>query len=334
MRRLFQPIALVFIPVLLLLACDPLMPTQPPPAVLIVSPELSETLPPSPTVSPTPSQTPLPSETPNYTPTATPFPCDDDSGQYIDITDNRSAVANENLRYRVYLPPCYQESQKRFPFVILIHGLSYREQQWEDLGTNEALDQGIRLGVLPPMVLIMPFYGTIGQRNQFPPNPSYETVILDELLPEVERDFCLWEDREYRAIGGISRGGFWAYSIAMRHPDIFGAVGGHSAVFPENLNEVPAPFNPLELALNSAILPDSGLRMYLDNGASDSAGPSQQLMSSRLSRRGIPHQYEINPVGDHSNEYWSTHISEYLAFYGANWPRTLDGLPTCLAPSP
>jgi S-formylglutathione hydrolase FrmB len=150
----------------------------------------------------------------------------------------------------------------------------------------------------------------------------------------VERDFCTWSDRSHRAISGISRGGFWAYSVALRHPDVFGIVGGHSAFFPEDLNEVPSTFNPLELALNSALLPDANLRMYLDNGANDIAGVNQELFSSRLSSRAIPHTYVVNPVGEHNDEYWSAHISEYLAFYGRDWPRDTAALPSCLQPSP
>jgi enterochelin esterase-like enzyme len=261
--------------------------------------------------------------------------CKENSGQVIPIDKFPSAVARgENLRYRVYIPPCYLATQKRYPYVILIHGSSYKETQWETLGVTKALDQGIRLGALPPMILVMPYFGNIGNLNSFPPDPSYETVILDELVPAIERDFCTWNDRKHRAIGGISRGGFWAYSIALRHPDVFGIVGGHSPFFPTDNSEVPVAFNPIDLALNASFLPDAGLRMYLDNGAQDSAGPSVQLFSSRLSSRGIAHTYVINPVGEHDNAYWSAHVSEYLTFYGRTWSRNVGDLPSCLQPSP
>ncbi len=329
-RRLF----VLFIPLLFLIACDPLAPTPPTPVVVIVTGVPSATPPPTPTPPPTATRTPPPSPTPILTPSPTPFPCDDDSGQFVDFRENFSEVARENLRFRVYLPPCYIESQVRFPYVILLHGAGFDENQWDDIGVDEALDQAIRLGVLGPMILVMPYWGQIGQLNQFPPDPSYETVILEELLPTIERDFCTINNRDYRAIGGISRGGFWAYSIAMRHPDIFGSVGGHSAFFPDNTALVPPAFNPLELALNSSFLEEANLRMYLDNGASDSAGPSQQRFSSRLTERGIPHQYVINPIGEHDNSYWSEHVDEYLTFYGRNWPRSYSELPSCLQPSP
>jgi enterochelin esterase-like enzyme len=317
---------------LIVAACEPLAYNPTPVAVVITS---EPTLTPIPSATATPTLTPTPSPSPTpFEPTATPFPCNEETGQFIDIDDNRSEIARENLRYRVYVPPCYFSTQKRFPVVYLLHGLSFREEQWEDLGIHTALDQGIRLGVLSPMLLVMPYMGESGQLNSFPPEPSYENVILEELMPDIEQNFCTLEDREHRAIGGISRGGFWAYSIAMRHPDIFGIVGGHSAYFPNDINEIPPSNNPLELALNSAFVQEGNLRMYLDNGASDSSGPSQQLFSNRLTQRGIAHTYVVHPVGEHNNDYWLAHVSEYLSFYGQDWARDYGQLPSCAEPSP
>ena len=316
---------------LLIVACDPLAPIiTATPQVIVITPEATNT--PIATPTRTPTNTPAPTATPQATPTPTPLPCSDDGGQLIPFDDFRSQVAGENLRYRVYIPPCYLESEKRYPYVILLHGLRETELQWDELGIDTTLDQGIRLDALPPMILVLPYFGTIGTRNAFPPDPSYETVILDELMPAVERDFCTWNDRDYRAIGGISRGGFWAYSIAMRHPDLFGSVGGHSATFAES--NAPPAFNPLELALNTPFLSEANLRMYIDNGASDPAGDELQLFSSRLSSRGIAHTYVIHPVGGHDDEYWQAHLPEYLQFYGANWTQNLSELPSCLQPSP
>lgn len=316
---------------LLIVACDPLAPIfTATPQVIVVTPEATNT--PVATPTRTPTNTPAPTATPQATPTPTPLPCSDDGGQMIPFDDFRSQVAGENLRYRVYIPPCYLESEKRYPYVILLHGLRETELQWDELGVDTTLDQGIRLDALPPMILVLPYFGTIGTRNAFPPDPSYETVILEELMPAVERDFCTWNDRDHRAIGGISRGGFWAYSIAMRHPDLFGSVGGHSATFATN--NAPPAFNPLELALNTPFLSEANLRMYIDNGASDPAGEELQLFSSRLSSRGIAHTYVIHPVGEHNDEYWQAHVPEYLQFYGANWTKNLSELPSCLQPSP
>jgi enterochelin esterase-like enzyme len=279
--------------------------------------------------------TPSPTPTIEALPTETPQPCLAEGGEWIEFEQNASEIADgENLRYRVYIPPCYFQSQKRYPLVILLHGLSYREQQWDEIGVDEALDAGILSGRIAPMVIVNPYMGTIGQVNAFPPAPSYESVITEELLPTIERNFCIWQDSDHRAIGGISRGGFWAYSIAMRNPDLFGIVGGHSAYFPGNLGEVPAAFNPLEIATDSSYMLEADLRMYMDNGAADSSGPSQQIMSNRLSERGIAHTYQVHAAGQHDNDYWASHVSEYLQFYGDPWPKNVDDLPSCAEASP
>jgi enterochelin esterase-like enzyme len=330
-RKLFYSIALLI--VFVLAACEPLS-YNPTPIMVVITEAPTETM--IPTSSPTPTITPTasPSLTP-FTPSPTPFPCTEETGQFNDIDDNPSEIGRgENLRYRVYVPPCYFSTQKRFPVAYLIHGLSFREEQWEDLGINTALEQGIRIGAMPPMILVMPFMGNLGQRNSFPPDPSYEGFILEELMPAIERNFCTIENPEHRAIGGISRGGFWAFSITMRHPDIFSIVGGHSAFFPNDAGEIPPAFNPLELALNESFLQSIDLRIWLDNGVADSVGSSQQLFSSRLTQRNIDHTYVVHPSGKHDNSYWEAHIQEYLTFYGRTWERDYGLLPNCTEPSP
>ncbi len=315
----------------LLVGCDPLS-NQPTPSVLIITAIPSET--PAPTETPQATATAVPTLTPVVLPTATSPACDEPIGQVLRIDQFRSTIADENLRYRVYVPPCYQKTQKRYPYIILLHGAGQKEDEWEKLGLLASEDQGFSLGILPPMIIVMPYTGTIGNNSFFPPDPSYETVVLEELIPAIERDFCTWSDREHRAIGGVSRGGFWAFSIGLRHPDVFGILGGHSAYLTQDLNEIPPAFNPLELANDSSFLPDAKLRMYIDNGAQDPSGTNLELFSSRLTDRGIPHTYVINPVGNHDETYWSAHVSEYLAFYGRNWPRNAGDLPSCLSPSP
>jgi enterochelin esterase-like enzyme len=324
----------LFIGILLiaLTACDPLAYNPTPVAVVITVPA-TET--PIPTATNTPTITPTPEPSPTlFTPSPTPFPCDEPTGQYIDVDENESENGRgENLRYRVYVPPCYSSSQSRFPILYLLHGLSYAEDQWEDLGLDDVIEQGIRLGAIPPMVVVMPYLGNLGQSDVFPPDPSYEGFLLDELMPEVQSIFCTIENREHRAIGGISRGGFWALSFAMRHPDIFGIAAGHSAYLPIN-SDLPPAFDPMELALNETFLQEANLRIWLDNGAGDSAGSGQQLFSARLTQRNIQHSYVVHPTGEHNNDYWIAHMQEYLTFYGREWEHDYAKLPPCSEPSP
>lgn len=309
-----------------LAACDPMIPVIEP---TVPTPTLSGSATPTATATLTP--TPTSSPTPDITATPTPFPCTED-GVVISISDNPSAVARENLPYEAYLPPCYQSSMKRFPLVLLFADRPGSADLMETLGIPQTLNQEIRSGKLPPMVVVVADLGTIGTRDQFPPERSAETVIVDELLPGLERDFCLYQRREFRAIGGFARGGFWATLMALKSPELFSALGAHSAILN---NSVPPAENPLEIARNSTSLPTAGLRFYFDNGTADqNAAPGLQLLSDRLTARQIPHTYLVNPVGGATTEYWASHTGEYLDFYGRTWPHDYETLPSCIEPSP
>jgi enterochelin esterase-like enzyme len=230
------------------------------------------------------------------------------------------------------------QTQRRYPYVILLHGLegqgqpAYTGDHWLDLGVADALDRGITLGHLPPMVLVLPDGNRIHAQNTFGPGEGYEAVIVDELIPTLEdpnSGYCLWTAREGRAIGGISRGGFWAFEIAFRHPEIFSAVGGHSAYFDSS---APDAYNPLFLAENTPAEYLGSLRIYLDHGADDYVQPLVGPFSDALEARQIAHDYVVNITGTHSDEYWGNHLTEYLAFYGERWPDDAYQLPSCLEP--
>lgn len=274
--------------------------------------------------TPAPSATSLPP--PTALPSSTPFVCQEREGQLI-ATSFFSTIADAEITYRLYLPPCFYDTFRRYPVVILLHGTGYDDSMWQDLGVIDVMNQSISKGNLPPMVLVMPDGGPLAELNDQPDGESWESVIVDELLPMLESGFCLWNDRQGRAIGGISRGGFWAFSIALRHPELFGAVGGHSPHFDPD-NSLPVN-NPLNLAA-SVNLEKFPLRIYMDNGASDYVGTYALRMSEILREQAIEHQYLINPTGDHTMDYWSSHVAEYLTFYGQPWPLDHEKLPSCL----
>jgi len=216
--------------------------------------------------------------------------------------------------YSIYVPPCYAETNRDYPVLYLFHGSNSTNQLWLDLGLPAAMDAGIASGDLPPFVVVMPYGGWMANENRFD-NLSWENVFLTELMPNVEANLRVTTIREGRAIGGISRGGFWAYQIAFRHPDLFRTVGGHSAFFDEGHR--PLEFNPLHLAQTAAGL--DMLRIWLDRGRDDYAQFGFDQMHERLMAREIAHEYTVYPVGEHNNAYWSAHIAEYLAFYAAEW---------------
>jgi enterochelin esterase-like enzyme len=299
------------------------------------------------TPTPPPSETPIPSltsspspipatltwtpDSPSPSPTLTPVPCDDLEGQIVQDSF-WSQVTGRDFFYRVYLPPCYAVSQRRYPYLIMLHGLGdgMDDSQWDRMGLDEAADIGYAHGSLPPLIIVMPNGNDLHGYNPTSYEDSYERLIVEELMPVIETNFCTWNEPEARAIGGLSRGGFWAFEIALRNPDLFSRVGGHSPAF---FDEGPAPaFNPYYL-VDEAEIPE-GLHIYLDHGAGDWTVTNVRYFSDRLDDRGIAHTYVVNPVGEHTEAYWASHTADYLAFYTEGWPIDIAQLPSCQEPSP
>ena len=277
---------------------------------------------PPPTLTPTPSPTLAPS------PTNTIPPCEETEGQIV-YHSFISQLTGREFHYRVYLPPCYSVAGRRYPYLIMLHGLGQGmdDSQWDRMGLDEAADLGYARGALPPMIIVMP---NGNDAEHYMDNGPYPELIVRELMPAVEAGFCVWADSSHRAIGGLSRGGYWAFWIAFSHPDLFDRLGGHSPYFYDA--DYPSDFNPNNLVDTAPGI--ERLSIYLDMGAQDTiVDVGVHDFVRRLRRRGIEPEYVINPVGDHTEVYWSAHTADYLAFYAADWPRDVSQFPACEAAS-
>ncbi|PJF36223.1 MAG: hypothetical protein CUN49_06535 [Candidatus Thermofonsia Clade 1 bacterium] len=317
---------------LALAACDPLAP-DPTAAALqraarqaTITPLLPTAVPSlTPTITPTPTVTPT--ATPTFPPTPTPYRCPEERGQTVELSFF-SQIAQQSFVYRAYLPPCYAETQRRYPFAILLHRQGGDQADWTAVGVQRAYEAALKAGEVPPMILIMPAGGQLADQNIFAEARSWASVILDDLLPAVEKNFCTWNAREGRAVGGISRGAFWALYIGFRYPELFGAVGAHSpALYEDN---APPEANPLALARTVTFPLGAQPRFWIDIGAQDELEPTVTQFANTLIERGILVSFTRYPGGNHDIAYWTEHVREYLTFYGQLWPHDVRDLPSCL----
>jgi enterochelin esterase-like enzyme len=239
--------------------------------------------------------------------------CDQTAGRVEQRTYDSTALAAP-MRYSIYLPPCYDQWDVQFPILYLLHGSNSDDTHWLNLGLAEQMDRAILGGILPPFIVALPYGDWIANENQFG-NPSWGNILLDEFIPTVENTYRVDARRETRAIGGISRGGFWAFNLALRHPELFSALGGHSAFFDEF--HAPPEQNPLNLVMDAPNI--DTLRLWLDRGRDDYAQANLDLIDQRLTENAIPHTYVIYPQGEHNDTYWASHLLEYLQFYAQEW---------------
>ncbi|MEA3309132.1 MAG: alpha/beta hydrolase-fold protein [Chloroflexota bacterium] len=296
---------------------------------MVVAAELSAT--PSPTCTFTPTATPtatptlVPTKTamPTPTPTATPFVCSLPNGQTREGSFFSQALAGEEIRYLVHLPPCYVYSRDRnFPVLYLLHGWPMNEQHWVGLGIERIADEWIVSQLTGPFIAVMP--GVVNPYglyvNSSGGSNSVEGMVVEELVPLIDTNYRTWQAAEGRAIGGISRGGVWSLEIGLRNPDIFGIVGGHSPALSVN-HALPA-YDPFLLAADGA----AGQHIYLSAGDVDWARQSTVQLYDLLVAQEAAVQYQTGE-GAHVDRLWKLGLPNYLKFYTESWPRSFDELP-------
>lgn len=281
----------------------------------------------TPTVELPPTHTPHPSVTPTITPTSIPIPIPCQSPGQILTGNYYSYLAGQQLLYRIYLPPCYGLDGHAYPTLYMLHGGSYTDQHWDDLGLDETAEMGIIDGLLPPLLIIMPDGGTMVDSTSGGPN-SYEGVVMNELIPFIETNYCAIPDGEYRAIGGISRGGYWSLEIAFRFPQMFASVGGHSAALLDTF--AGRDINPQYTGIYNDL---ADLRVYLDIGIDDWVINNIRRLHEEMLAAGKNHTWALNQ-GKHEDAYWSNNLKDYLIWYTLPWPLERDPYPPCLIDGP
>lgn len=244
----------------------------------------------------------------------------------IESIEMYSQAAGEQLRYSVYMPPCAESTTRRYPYILLMHGSASTNTHWDTIGMDEALTVSYALNKIPPVALLLPYGGEIANLNYFGGTYSYENVVLNEIMPDAEMNFCLQNEKAGRAIGGISRGGFWAWEIGLRHPQLFSAIGGHSPVF--DWQHAPASHNPLYV-IDTIIWDEDFPRLYIDRGGRDWWAANIDLMAPLLERNNIPATVVINESGTHDEAYWRSQLNAYIAFYTAVWSSDWTTYPSC-----
>ena len=318
-NQLLNRIMLILLGLLLTIgasACRPQVSSQPDPAT-------SQTIQPSaePTATPTMSATPGPTNTATTEPTLTPTPtstitpsptplaCWQQGGKIV-TGQIQTELLPLPLDFRVYLPPCYQQERERhYPVLYLIHGQSFNDDQWDRLGTDETVDRLVADGQVSPFMIVMPRDRVWSQ----PTEDMFGQAVVQALIPWIDQNYRTRTERQYRAVGGLSRGAGWALHLGFSQWELFGSIGMHSLpVFWTDLPDI----KPWLDFLTPDLLP----RIYMDIGEKD----RPQILKSTLwfegllTEKGIPHEWHLYP-GYHEEAYWEAHVEEYVRWYAEEW---------------
>jgi enterochelin esterase family protein len=133
--------------------------------------------------------------------------------------------------YWVYVPSQYTDKQ---PAAVMVFqdGHDYVETDGS-VRAPTVMDNLIHRGEMPVTigVFINPSKKevTYDQRDKqyLPINDTYARFVLEEILPEVGKDYTLVDDASGRAIAGMSDGGLVAFTVGWHRPDAFSKVISH-----------------------------------------------------------------------------------------------------------
>ncbi|MDB5241581.1 MAG: esterase [Spirosoma sp.] len=260
-----------------------------------------------------------------------------------------SSLMNRAVKFSIYLPPDYYVSNRRYPVVYLLHGYGDNETSWVQFGEADRIaDTDIKSGELPPMIIVMPNGGATFFVNDYQNKVRYEDMFVQELIPHIDSSFRTRTQREFRAISGLSMGGFGSLTLAMHHPDLFGSCAALSAgirtdegfmsIPDERYNLVFAPVfsgpakgeerltvawkrnSPITLAKSAPEGDLSKIRWYIDCGDDDALTVGNSMLHMALLDRKIPHEYRVRD-GAHTWTYWRTGLPDALRFIADSFHR-------------
>ncbi len=140
----------------------------------------------------------------------------------------------------VYTPAEYETGKKKYPVLYLQHGMGEGETSWALQGKMQhIMDNAIAKGEAVPMIVVMesgdikgPFRGGNNRAGQSEYGASFYPVLLNDLIPYIDKNFRTKADRENRAMAGLSWGGHQTFDVVFNNMDKFAWVGTFSgAIF-------------------------------------------------------------------------------------------------------
>ncbi|MEF3301594.1 alpha/beta hydrolase [Paenibacillus sp. GYB003] len=213
-----------------------------------------------------------------------------------------------------------QQPGRKYPTVYLLHGLSDDHTAWMRWTSIERYARSKEVAIVMPAVN-RSFYTDMA--GGYP----YWTFISEE-LPEIARSFFpLSDKREETFAAGLSMGGYGAFKLALRRPDLFAAAASLSGALdikrskphwqkdfgyifgPEA--DIPPEDDLFALAEKVAASEGPKPALYQACGTEDYLYGSNRDFLQHARALGLDLQYEDGP-GNHNWEFWDEYIRKVL----------------------
>jgi enterochelin esterase-like enzyme len=249
----------------------------------------------------------------------------------------KSEILKMERNYSVYLPAGYDESDRSYPVLYLLHGSGDDHTGWVQFGQVQHIaDKTIADGDAAQMIIIMPDANTRTRGYFNLPDGSYpfEDFFFNELIPHIEKTYRVRSDKRYRAISGLSMGGGGTIYYTLHHPEMFAAAAPLSATTSAWLR-AEHKASPMQVAdyekrhnidsiVNSASEKEleafKKVRWYVSCGDDDFLFRDNAMMHILFRSKNIPHEYRVKD-GGHTWTYWRMELPEVLSFVSKSFTQ-------------
>jgi len=237
----------------------------------------------------------------------------DQRGASVEEITIESEAVGRSLPVSVVTP---EDAPEDAPLLVFLHGRDGNEDSALVDEMFAALDD---LGDRAPVVAFP--YGDEASYWHDRADGAWGKYVLDEVIPQAAE--AAGADPGRVAVGGISMGGYGAYSLAAEAPGRFCAVGGHAPAIWQTAGETAAgAFDDAEdFAEHNVIAavegqPEAFTRqpLWLDAGEDDPFVTGDDALIAALEGAGTDLTARREP-GGHTSDYWNSRWDEYLRFY-------------------
>jgi S-formylglutathione hydrolase FrmB len=230
----------------------------------------------------------------------------------VDTLIVQSESMNKSISNIVILPDNYSE-ENQLPVIYLLHGYSDNHETWiKNAPKIKKYADKYNVIIVCPDANYSSWYFD----SPIDDSIKYETYISSELVKSVDRNYNTIDNRNGRAITGLSMGGHGAFYLSFKHQDIWGAAGSISG----GVDIVPFPSSwDISKQLgkysdftenwknNSVInmvdlLQKDNLKLIFDCGIDDFFYDANFRLHNTLKEKNIPHDYTERP-GMHNWDY-------------------------------
>ena len=262
------------------------------------------------------------------------------------VTDSlESKVLGASVKYNVYLPSGFDKSDKQYPVIYMLHGLSDTYTSWVERGGMQTVaDELIGTGELREVVIIMPNAGGPDIHNTWNgyfnmPGWNYEDFFFKEFLPQVERKYRIISDKGHRAVMGLSMGGGGSTVYCQRHPDMFsscyamsawlenkqGQVGGKELkkdklYYVSNAVNEHSALAFIDNADDATLQALRTVKWFFDCGDDDFLVRLSFELHMKMKEKGVKSELRVRN-GVHNWEYWHTALRTALPFASRNFDK-------------